>query len=137
MSRKINPFDPAIFSIGTINGGSAKNIIAEKVTLSGTIRCQSEENRKYILENVDKILKGICLYSGATYKLDILHGLPSLISDDNVMDIIKGIAINVVGQNNVIDTKISSMGAEDFAYFAQKIPAAFIWIGAKNEKKDL
>lgn len=135
MSRKIDPFDPAIFSIGTINGGSAKNIIAEKVTLSGTIRCQSEENRKYILENVDKILKGICLYSGATYKLDILHGLPVLISDDNVMDIIKGIAINVVGQNNVIDTKISSMGAEDFAYFAQKIPAAFIWIGARNEKK--
>ena len=135
MSRKIDPFDPAIFSIGTINGGSAKNIIAEKVTLSGTIRCQSEKNRKYILESVEKILKGICLYSGASYNIDILNGLPVLVSDDNVMDIIKSIAINVVGENNVIDAKKSSMGAEDFSYFAQKIPSAFIWIGAKNDKK--
>lgn len=135
VSRKIDPFDPAIFSIGTINGGSAKNIIAEKTTLSGTIRCQSEKNRKYILESVEKVLKGICLYSGATYKLDILHGLPVLLNDDNVMDIVKGVAINVVGEDNVIETKKSSMGAEDFAYFAQEIPAAFVWIGAKNDEK--
>lgn len=135
MSRKIDPFDPAVFSIGKIKGGSAKNIIAEKAVLSGTIRLQSEENRKYILDNVEKILKGICLHSGASFKLDILHGLPVLVSDDNAMDIVKGIAENVVGQNCVIDTKRSSMGAEDFAYFVQKIPAAFIWIGARNEKK--
>lgn len=135
ISRRTDPFDPVIFSIGTINGGSAKNIIAEKVTLSGTIRCQSEKSRKYVLESVEKVLKGICLYSGASYKLDILHGLPVLISDDSVMDIVKGIAINVVGKNNVTETKKSSMGAEDFAYFAQKIPSAFVWIGARNEKK--
>ncbi len=135
VSRKTDPFDPVIFSIGTINGGSAKNIIAEKVTLSGTIRCQSENSRKYVLESVEKILKGICLYSGAAYKLDILHGLPVLVNDDAVMDIVKGAAINTVGENNVIEAKKSSMGAEDFAYFAQKIPSAFIWIGAKNEKK--
>ncbi|MBP1924341.1 amidohydrolase [Sedimentibacter acidaminivorans] len=135
ISRKIDPFDPVIFSIGTINGGSAKNIIAEKVSLSGTIRCQSEKSRKYVLESVEKVLKGICLYTGASYKLDILHGLPVLVSDDAVMDIVKGIAINVVGENNVTESKKSSMGAEDFAYFAQKIPSAFVWIGARNEKK--
>lgn len=135
MSRKIDPFDPAVFSIGTINGGSAKNIIAEKVTLSGTIRCQSEKNRKFILENVDKILKGICLYSGASYELDILNGLPVLVNDDNVMDIVKNVAINIVGEKNVIEAKKSSMGAEDFAYFAQKIPSAYVWIGARNDKK--
>lgn len=135
MSRRIDPFDPAIFSVGIINGGSAKNIIAERAAISGTIRCQSEENRKYILENAEKILKGICLYSGAAYKLDILHGLPVLVSDDKVMDTVKNIAVDVVGKDNVIDKKKAGMGAEDFAYFAQKIPAAFIWMGARNEKK--
>ncbi len=125
ISRRTDPFDPVIFSIGTINGGSAKNIIAEKVTLSGTIRCQSEKSRKYVLESVENVLKGICLYTGALYKLDILHGLPVLVSDDTVMDIVKGIAINVLGENNVIETKKSSMGAEDFAYFAQKNPISF------------
>jgi len=137
MSRRIDPFDPAIFSIGIIMGGSAKNIIAEKTTLSGTIRCQSEENRKYILENSEKILNGICSYSGASYKLDILHGLPVLINNDNVVDIVKSIAQNVVGEDNVIVTTKAGMGAEDFAYLAQKIPAAFIWIGARNKKRGL
>lgn len=135
MSRRIDPFDPAIFSIGTINGGSAKNIIAEKVILSGTIRCQSEENRRYILKNVEIILKGICSYTGASYKLDILHGLPVLVNSENAMNVVKAIAINVVGLNNVFHSKKASMGAEDFAYFAQKIPAAFVWIGAKNFEK--
>ncbi len=135
MSRKIDPFDPAVFSIGILQGGSAKNIIAEKSTLSGTIRCQSEQNRKYILENVENILKGICLYSGASYKLDILHGLPVLVTDDSATDIAKSIGFNVVGKENVIISKTATMGAEDFAYFAQKIPATFIWIGAKNEQK--
>ncbi|MFA9422771.1 MAG: M20 family metallopeptidase [Sedimentibacter sp.] len=135
MSRRIDPFDPAVFSIGILQGGSANNIIAEKSTLSGTIRCQSEQNRKYILENVENILKGICLYSGASYKLHILHGLPVLLTDDTVVNIVKNIGLDVVGQQNVIISKTATMGAEDFAYFAQKIPAAFIWIGAKNEQK--
>lgn len=135
MSRKIDPFDPAVFSIGIMQGGSAKNIIAEKSTLSGTIRCQSELNRKYILENAEKILEGICLYSGASYSIDILHGLPCLITDDKVNDIIKTMAVDVVGNDNVIISKTASMGAEDFAFFAQKIPAAFIWLGARNEEK--
>ncbi len=136
MSRKIDPFDPAVFSVGMINGGTAKNIIAAEAEISGTIRCQSEANRKYILENVEKILKGISLYSGASYKLDILHGLPVLVSDAKVMDTVKNIAVEVVGEDNVIDKEKAGMGAEDFAYFAQKIPAAFIWIGARNKKKD-
>lgn len=135
MSRRIDPFDPAVFSIGMIRGGSAKNIIAEKATLSGTVRCQSEENRKHILENAEKILAGICSYSGASYKFDILHGLPVLINNDDVMDNVKSIAQNILGKDNVIETTKSSMGAEDFAYFAQKIPSGFVWVGARNEKK--
>lgn len=137
MSRRIDPFDPAIFSVGTINGGSAKNIIAEKASVTGTIRCQSEKNRKYVLENAEKILKGICMFSGASYGLDILHGLPVLVVNDRVMDIARDISYEVVGRENVIDMKTASMGAEDFSYFAQKIPAAFLWIGARNEERNL
>lgn len=135
MSRKLDPFDPAVFSIGTIAGGSAKNIIAEKSFLSGTIRCQSETNRQYILDHADKILQGICAYTGADYKLDILHGLPVLLGDDGATDQAKTIAVDMLGKDHVILAKTASMGAEDFAYFAQKIPAAFIWIGARNEDK--
>lgn len=137
MSRRIDPFDPAVFSIGIINGGSAKNIIAERVTISGTIRCQSELNRQYILDNAEKILKGICMFSGASYKIEILHGLPPLITNDNVMDAVKSFAVEILGSDNTVDTTRASMGAEDFSYFAQRIPAAFIWVGAKNEERGL
>ncbi|MEL7648657.1 MAG: amidohydrolase [Sedimentibacter sp.] len=135
MSRRLDPFDPAVFSVGMIKGGSAKNIIAERVELSGTIRCQSEYNRQYILENAEKILKGICLYSGASYNLKVLHGLPPLVTDDNVMDMVKEFAAEILGEENVVAASKASMGAEDFSYFAEKIPSAFIWVGARNEKK--
>lgn len=137
MSRRMDPFDPAIFSVGTIKGGSAKNIIAERVEICGTIRCQSENNRQYILENAEKILKGICSYTGASYNMDVLHGLPPLITDDSVMDKVKSIAEGILGDNNVVPASKASMGAEDFSYFAQKIPAAFIWVGARNEEKGM
>ena len=135
MSRRINPFDPAVFSIGTVHGGSAKNIIAERVQISGTIRCQSESNRKHILENAERIIKGLCLSWGADYSFNILHGLPVLSNDEKVLNITREIAKDIVGNSNVIVAEMASMGAEDFAYFSKKIPSAFIFLGARNINK--
>lgn len=135
MSRGIDPFDPAVFSIGMIQGGTMKNIIAETAELSGTIRCQSEANRARILERADRILQGIACATGAKYELDILHGLPVLVNDDGILDQAKAAAEIAVGGKQVLMSRTASMGAEDFAYFAQKIPAAYLWIGARNEGK--
>lgn len=135
MSRKMDPFDPAIFSVGILRSGSAINIVSETAELGATIRCQSEQNRAYVLENAEKIIRGICSYTGASYELEIKRGLPVLVNDETTTKSAERIAAQVVGSGNIIHKKTSEMGAEDFSYVAERFPAAFLWLGARNEEK--
>ncbi len=135
MSRRMNPFDPAIFSIGMLHSGSAINIVSEVAELGATIRCQSEENRKFILESAENIIKGICDYTGAAYELQVKRGLPVLVNSQELTERAEEIARKLLGADRIIEKKTSEMGAEDFAYVAQRFPATFLWIGARNEEK--
>lgn len=135
MSRRMNPFDPAIFSIGMLHSGSAINVVSEVAELGATIRTQSEENRRFILESAENIIKGLCQFTGARYELEIKHGLPVLVNEENTMKKAEEIAVKLLGADHVIEKKTSEMGAEDFAYIAQRFPAAFLWVGGRNEEK--
>lgn len=135
MSRRIDPFDPAIFSVGMLHSGSAINIVSEVAEIGATIRCQSEENREYILKNAEGILQGICQYTGASYELQVKRGLPALVNDQQVTERAEAIAVKLLGEDQVIEKRTSEMGAEDFSYVARRFPAAFLWLGARNEEK--
>ena len=135
MSRRINPFDPAVFSVGIFQSGSAINIIAETAKIAGTLRCQNEEAREYILHNMHQIAEGICSAYGASCHIDVLHGLPPLINDERTEKRAMEIAEAAVGGEKLVEIKNPLMGAEDFAYFAKSIPAAFLWIGSGNKEK--
>lgn len=135
MSRRINPFDPAVFSVGIFQSGSAINIIAETAKIAGTLRCQNEEAREYILHNMHQIAEGICSAYGASCHIDVLHGLPPLINDERTEKRAMEIAEAAVGGEKLVEIKNPMMGAEDFAYFAKSIPAAFLWIGSGNKEK--
>lgn len=135
MSRRIDPFDSAIFSIGILRAGSAINIVAETAQISGTIRCQNNDTRAFILENMEKIANGICDTFGATCSIDVLHGLPCLVNDDKAVDYAQDVLSQEFGQDAVFEIQNPMMGAEDFAYFAEEIPASFCWIGSRNEAK--
>lgn len=135
MSRKKDPFDPAVFSVGIFQSGSAINIVAETARIAGTLRCQKDETRDYILQNMEQIVKGICAAFGATSRIDVLRGLPPLMNDVETETYAMEVAKNTVGEDKTFELKQLLMGAEDFAYFAQSIPAAFLWIGSGNPKK--
>lgn len=135
MARKVDPHDAAVFSIGIFEAGSAINIVAENAKISGTIRCQREEMREYILDYMRKITEGICNAYGATCRIDIVHGLPVLNNDEETTLYANRVAASIVGQEHVIQIEHPMMGAEDFAYFAEAIPACFINLGSGNEEK--
>ena len=135
MSRRIDPLKPAVFSVGSFNAGTAKNIISENAVISGTVRCLYEDTRASILEAASKILESICGAYGAEYKLDILNGLPVLVNDRSTAAFAKNVIGIALGGENAFEITEPIMGSEDFAYFAQKIPAAFIWLGSGNEEK--
>jgi len=137
MSRRMDPFDQAIFSVGIFQAGSAKNVIADRSKIAGTIRCQRESTRAEIISNMERIVKGICEAFGATCEIDVLHGLPVLVNEEKAVDYSMELARELAGQENVGILQNPMMGAEDFAYFAEAIPASFVWIGSGNPEKGL
>ena len=137
MSRRMDPFDQAICSVGVFEAGTAKNVVAGRAHIAGTIRCQREETRAAIIENLERITRGVCDAFGASCEIDILHGLPVLMNDAAEAAFGTDVAAQVVGAKNVVTLQNPMMGAEDFAYFTEAFPGAFLWIGSANEAKGL
>lgn len=135
MSRRLDPFDPAIFGIGKLSAGTARNIIADTASMLITIRCQSEAMRGYILDGARGVLKALCDSAGASFDVTVRRGLPVLKNDESFVREVKAEAECTVTPDHVKVLNHSNMGAEDFAFFAAEYPVAFAWIGARNEEK--
>lgn len=137
MSRRIDPFDSAVFSVGIFESGSAINIVADSAKISGTIRCQKDETRAYILKNMEQIVNGLCQAYGATCKIDIIHGLPVQMNDAETTEYAKKVVEQAIGKEKTFEIPQPMMGAEDFSYYAQVIPASFVDIGSANAERNL
>ena len=137
VSRKINPIDSAVITIGKIEGGYVRNVIADKVKLEGTVRALDSEVRKQLENEIYKKVKNICLASDADYEIDYRHLYPPLFNDEKMTELIRNNAIEVMESKNVIDVEEPTMGGEDFAYFLKKVPGTFFLLGGKNEKKEI
>lgn len=135
MGRFTNPFIPTVFSVGTISGGTALNAIAQRVTMTGTIRTLDENSRHAIPKQAEKILESICKSFGAEGKIKIIEGLPVLYNHSEPVKFIGECVLELLGSEKVIFPTVGSMGSEDFAYFSMEFPSAFAFIGAKNEEK--
>ncbi|HVK39028.1 MAG TPA: amidohydrolase [Candidatus Kapabacteria bacterium] len=132
VSRTIDPFAPGVLTIGKIEGGSATNIIPDTVELQGTLRAMDETWRAATHERIEQIVRGVCMASGAEYELEIRKGYPALENDPWATEMARRAAKEMLGDANVF-TPERMMGAEDFAYYLQKIPGTFWWIGAGDD----
>jgi amidohydrolase len=131
VSRRIDPFAPAVVTIGSINGGVAENVIPEFVKLTGTIRYMDLEILKKInmeIENALQITKAM----GGDYELEIESGDPPAFNHPEMVELIQGAAQDLIGAEN-IKIPEPSLGAEDFGYFAVDNPGAMFMLGAKIE----
>lgn len=135
-SRQTNTRQPLVISIGTISGGDRENIVAEKVELGGTVRTYDAAFRDGIIEQMERILKGITEAHGATYEMDYRKTYPSIHNDPKIVDPTLLVFKRIVGEENVIQL-IPGMGGEDFSFFAQESPGFFFRLGVANEKKGM
>ncbi|WP_260412199.1 M20 family metallopeptidase [Alkalihalobacillus sp. TS-13] len=131
ISRKVNPLSSAVLTIGKIQGGHAKNAIASIVKIEGTIRSLSKEDREIIIKYMEQITKGICEGFGANFELELIEGYPPVINDPNLIPLLDKVSKEVLGENKMSIVE-PSMGAEDFAYYTQKIPGLFYRLGTSN-----
>ncbi|ABY91836.1 M20 family metallopeptidase [Thermoanaerobacter sp. X514] len=136
VSRKANPLSPLVLTIGTIEGGYARNIIANKVRMSGIIRMMEEEKRDEIVEMVEKICDNTAKAMGGEVEFKRTIGYPCLVNHKGMTDLIKETAFPLLGESNVIEVA-PTMGVEDFAYFLQKVPGSFYKLGCGNKEKGI
>jgi len=135
-SRQTNTRQPLVISIGTINGGDRENIIAEKVELGGTVRTYDAAFRDGIIEQMERILKGITAAHGATYEMEYRKTYPSILNDRKLIDATLPAFRRIVGEKNVIEL-IPGMGGEDFSFFAQVVPGFYFRLGVANEENGM
>ena len=136
VSRKINPLDLRVITCGRIQGGDCHNVIPNEVELEGTIRTFNEETRNWVPKVMEDLIRGITTSQGAAYEFKYEPKYPALINDKYMTSFAKESLKKVVGEENVFDLKEPNMGGEDFAYFAQKVPSAFIFVGIANNKSE-
>jgi len=136
VSRNCSPIIPSVLSFGKIEGLGATNIIPNEVKLEGTFRTMDEEWREKAHHLIKKQATFIAQGFGAKVDVNIVKGYPFLENDIKLTNVSNTKLKSYFGQENVIDLPIRMTG-EDFAFFAQKIPATFIRIGVKNENKGI
>jgi amidohydrolase len=131
VSRRLRPFDPAVISIGLIQGGQVDNVIPEEVKLSGTIRFLSPEVQKQTHSEIKRAME-IAKTLGGDYELKIVEGYPPMNNDPQVVAQIKSVMGELIGMDKIAEPE-PEMGSEDFGFFMRDIPGAMFMLGCEIE----
>jgi amidohydrolase len=133
VSREIAPIAPAVVTVGSISGGTVRNVIPDTVTIRGTIRTLDAGARTHCEAALRRILDGIKTGMRVGYDLSFERMVPVLENDKALLARVLESAREILGPENVRELPGSSMGSEDFACFAELRPAAHLRIGSKVE----
>jgi amidohydrolase len=119
-----------------INGGSRYNIIADSVTLTGTVRSLKKDGPETVKSMMEAILKGITSSRGASYTFEYNQNAPVTFNDPALVTASVPALTAVVGADNLM-TPPPQMVAEDFSYYQQKIPGFYFFLGVANPEKKI
>jgi len=136
ISRQVElPEDAAVITVGMIHGGVRNNIIPEEVQLEGTVRALNKEMQQQIHDRIKLTATKIAESAGATAEVEIIPQTPVTYNDPALTDKMLPTLQAVAGPQNVILAKAVT-GAEDFAFYQEKIPGLFIFVGGMPKGKD-
>ncbi|WP_297072894.1 M20 family metallopeptidase [Thermococcus sp.] len=134
VSRNVSPFETAVVSVTAFNSGTAHNIIPEEAELKGTFRFYSEDIGKLIQRRIDEISTSIAKAHNIESKNEIVELVPPTINNREMADFARKVAEKYGLKHADVPM---SMGAEDFAYYLQRVPGAFLALGIRNEEKGI
>lgn len=130
VSRTISPFDPAVVTIGTIQGGTANNIICDEVRMVGTMRTLSAETRGLLKERIVSVAEGIARGMGGDAEVSIVPGYGAVYNHDAYYARIERLAAELVGEEKIVRRDAPSLGVESFCYFLKGTPGVYYDLGS-------
>jgi amidohydrolase len=129
VSRYTDPLEPKVISFTKINGGINENIIAGEVEILGTVRALDMDTYTTVVKCLKDVLIGIEKITGTVITIAFNLNYPSLLNDKTIHENLRSPLEKVFGIENIIEMQ-PAMGGEDFAFFAQKVPSMFYFLGA-------
>jgi metal-dependent amidase/aminoacylase/carboxypeptidase family protein len=121
--------EAAVISVPKIEGAKAPNVIPAEVHLEGTLRALSNATRDFLEKRVQEVVIKTAEAYGAEAVVEFYGGYPLLENDRKCCDYVAATAAGVVGEENVRRNYSPSLGAEDFAFYLEKVAGAFYWLG--------
>jgi len=136
VGRSVDVRDPLLISFGIIEGGNQFNVLADRVSLTGMMRCLSTEVRRSAPQRIEELVRSITSAFGATHMLQITPGAPVTMNHPDLLQRSLSLLETTVGKANVLLQR-PQMGAEDFAHFAGKVPGFYFFLGVGNESRGI
>ena len=136
LAREIAAVKPAVLTIGHIEGGFTYNVIPSEVLIEGTIRALEEDVREHLAKRIEEIAKGTAATFRGEAEVEMDWGAPPVINDPEMARLAADAAREIVGDSMVIDhVDAPNMGGEDFAYYLNRVPGAFMFLSSANPEK--
>ncbi|WP_342615856.1 amidohydrolase [Peribacillus frigoritolerans] len=132
ISRRLNPFDMGVVTIGSFDGKGSFNVIKDRIEIEGDVRYMTAETQQLIDKEIHRIVKGIETEFDVQCELTYVPDYPPLYNDPELTGFVKN-SLESMNDNdikNVVEFPVFS-GSEDFSYYAEKIPGCFFYIGCK------
>jgi amidohydrolase len=131
VSRQVDPLDPAVVTIGSIHAGTIHNVIPRTCRMLGTVRAFNDEVRAAMTERIERVLRSCCSASGADYAFTYQRRYPVTENDPVQTQYARALARASFGDDRVVEAR-RLMGAEDFSFYAQRVPACFFTLGSQG-----
>jgi hippurate hydrolase len=131
VAREISATDAGVVSVTQIQGGTANNVIADAVTLSGTMRALSGRTREALAAGLRRIAEGIARAHRAEARVRIQPGYPVAVNDGDFEAFARAVASELLGAKAILPLPTPVMGAEDFSYVLEKTPGAMLLLGVR------
>lgn len=137
VSRGVDAREAAVVSMGTINGGTQANIVADRVEMVGTVRCLTQETRQSVLRQIQETAEGVARGLGARAEVVIEPSYDPINNDEGLLGIVRSNSISLLGDENVVIFPKPNMGVEDFGFYLRLVPGAYFSLGVRNEGRGI
>ena len=128
-AREVSPLAPVVVSVTRFQAGSAYNVIPDEAKLAGTVRTLDPKLRDEMAGKLERVVAGVCAALRAEYEFAYEYGTPVTVNTPEISDLVRAVGRDLLGPENVVELAEPTMGAEDFAYYVQKVPGAMFRLG--------
>ena len=137
VARRLAPQQTAVVTVGAISGGQARNVIADRVFLQGTIRTRDPGVRKDVIASVERIAEQTARAMGGSATFELLVGYPRVNNHPALMNVFRRVGGRLLGNKAVLESSEATMGADDFSYYLPEqggVPGCIVRLGIETDQ---